>query len=200
MYILNKFKSPLGWRQFNWMSKRSLGNSFSIAAREKLARSAAADMQKAVGIEKAIEILAELAPGNHWVRAALLSRPTKKYVAENVREILPRETLRKPGIVKWLDRKDHNRLKELSPEAFISTIYGERLGRGFTQADLRTADPSLYSALHRWLADPKNQLSINLPTLAQWNKFLIDAGLMVGNRLATARYYRRHRQTTSEPQ
>ncbi len=62
------------------------------------------------------------------------------------------------GRERWALRAD---LRE-KPQDFIRRVYGDRLGRGLTQADIRRVDGQLYQALHNWLR--KNALTIELPT------------------------------------
>ena len=191
--LLRASGRPFDGPQYNAMGAQTERSIYSFEEREARALEATRKAQEYVGFDRAVEIMASLSPSDHWLRVALVaygrpSAPTERSVITH--DPLPREILRRPGKISWLKRKDHPALRSANPEQFIEKVYGDRLGRGFTQADLRTADMSLYSALHRWLAE--NTLSIDLPTLAQWNDRQIQSNAM-DRRTIYARYNRRSR-------
>jgi hypothetical protein len=85
------------------------------------------------------------------------------------------ETLRRRAPKqKWLKR---DRSLKQTPVEFIRETYADRIGRGFTQADLKACDKSCYDALHQWLrkTDPltgkQNRIppNLDLPTVEDWN-------------------------------
>lgn len=89
-------------------------------------------------------------------------------------ELLSEKARRKPAKQQWLKR---NRSVKQTPVDFIRSVYGDRLGLGFTQADLKACDQSLYFALHQWLqkSDPntgqRNTVppDVDLPNIEDWN-------------------------------
>lgn len=87
------------------------------------------------------------------------------------------ERLRAPRAL-WKERRNYPELAKLSVPDFIVAVYGEggdgRIGKGFTQADLKKIDPSLYNALQKLPAGswPKH---VDLPTLEEWNQRQLDA-------------------------
>jgi hypothetical protein len=89
-------------------------------------------------------------------------------------EVLGEKARRKPPKQKWLDR---DRSLNQTPPDFIRDVYGDRLGRGFTQADLKACDKSCYDALHQWLrrtnpsTGKQNHIpsNVDLPSVVDWN-------------------------------
>jgi len=88
--------------------------------------------------------------------------------------VLSEKARRKAPKLKWLDR---DRTLKQTPVDFIRTVYRDRLGRGFTQADLGACDKSLYDAFHQWQqkSDPATgqrnvvPIDFDLPTVEEWN-------------------------------
>lgn len=68
----------------------------------------------------------------------------------------------------WTDRLKFPELATLSVPDFVLEVYGPRLGKGFTQADIRKLDPSLYNAIQRYPEGTWPE-SVDLPTLEDWN-------------------------------
>ncbi|WP_141686838.1 hypothetical protein [Bradyrhizobium sp. LMTR 3] len=89
-------------------------------------------------------------------------------------EVLSEKARRKAPKQKWPAR---DRSLKQTPVSFIRTVYSDRLGRGFTQADLKACDKSCYDALHQWLRriDPEtgkqNRIppDVDLPSVEDWN-------------------------------
>ncbi|WP_448044371.1 hypothetical protein [Bradyrhizobium liaoningense] len=92
--------------------------------------------------------------------------PSSEVLSEKVRRKAPKQ--------KWLNR---DRSLKQTPVEFIRETYADRLGRGFTQADLKACDKSCYDALHQWLrrTDPltgkQNRIppNLDLPSVEDWN-------------------------------
>jgi hypothetical protein len=88
--------------------------------------------------------------------------------------VLSEGTRRKAPKQKWLER---DRALRQTPVEFIQAVYSDLLGRGFTQADLKACDKSLYDALHQWLqkTDPETgrrnavPADLDLPSIEDWN-------------------------------
>jgi len=142
-------------------------------------------IKRIIGERPELAIRADMVEAAEDILAAFQSAAAPKKGLD----ILPPELLRaKPGDhLLWLNR---DKKKKETPPEFIERVYGEdglgRLGRGFTQADLKACDRSLYLALHRWLhtTDPTTgdwyamPPSLDLPTQKEWNdRRLAAAGL-----------------------
>lgn len=106
---------------------------------------------------------------------SLVAGPSFEFAIVASKDVMSEEVRRKPAKNLWLRR---DKSKKIDPVQFIRTNYRQRLGRGFTQADLKEADPSLYGALHQWLqkydriTGKRNRLpkDMDLPTLEEWNE------------------------------
>lgn len=107
--------------------------------------------------------LADIAP--RYLDANMI--PSRRVEPDDVLYLLPKEERRRPGYILWTQRKNDPLTAMASIPEFILRVYGYRLRRGFTQADLKAADRSLYLALHQWLKT--NKLPFDLPTQREWN-------------------------------
>ena len=195
--ISRSIEYTLNGPQITWMTDEKCPNLYLLATKEAVARSSALESIRDIGIDRYIEIVSELTRSDHWLRAALVARPRQR-TDRSASPIMTLKERRAEPAVRWLDRKSFSTLRKLNPQEFVARVYSERLGRGFTQADLRNVDPSLYTAIHRWMTEG-NALTIELPTLAQWNTQQIENGMNFSGvkGLASAVYYRKNKLTPS---
>lgn len=87
-------------------------------------------------------------------------------------ELMNDDKLFAPAAYTW-SKRDKNAYT--SPAEFTLSMYGERLGRGFTSAHLRKVDFGLYEALHQWRKSHDVPGALYLPTKNEWLEKLAQA-------------------------